>query len=474
MTLVLFLIITCFILGAMFLYPKWGFVLMWPVLTMYPHTLVYELKIIPFNAGVDDLFMCVFFLIVLLRRNILGGIPIRMGFPVWSALGFFLALTIANINSQLLIGSVTGVISEEFLKKSLKGVVLVCMVYSVTNTVDDIKDMRTLTLSLAFFLGLGAVLVIIQQFLPDQMRIFRGVKVGQEMLMSGYRNLERRPAGALGNANDAAAMMSLAVLMLIGTLRLRASRFPKALRFITMGTLVVAILLTQSRSGFLTLVIPLFLMSVFSKNKSYTWLFILLGAVLLMAFAGAREAMFDRFAGVGQQTTTDVWGAISVRLETVTQAWSRISVRRFAFGQNMIVDLLRGQEYPHNLYLGIPLMYGVVGVACALVFFFKTVGSYRYMRHHQDPTIPCLAELVRWCLVGFAFYGLANDFLTSPILTYMLFVLAILAHRGAQLAAEDRLGLSGGLPHGGSVRWPRTGGAPGMRSQEFLSVARKQ
>ena len=56
--------------------PKVGTYVIWFVLFLYPHTFWFKLGL-PWNIGADDIFFIVLFLVVVTRRNILGGISIR-------------------------------------------------------------------------------------------------------------------------------------------------------------------------------------------------------------------------------------------------------------------------------------------------------------------------------------------------------------------------------------------------------------
>ncbi len=53
------LIITIIVLASMAWNPKLGSIFLWPMLFMYPHALMYGK--LPLNIGIDDLFICVFF-----------------------------------------------------------------------------------------------------------------------------------------------------------------------------------------------------------------------------------------------------------------------------------------------------------------------------------------------------------------------------------------------------------------------------
>ncbi|MFH0982608.1 MAG: hypothetical protein V2A79_13880 [Planctomycetota bacterium] len=160
---------TVVVLGLMVLNPKQGMVLLWPMLFAYPQYYMFQLRLLPLNIGVDDLFICVFFIVVFVRRNMMGRVPVRAGFAVWNSLLFTLVLIILNVNSYFLTG---GAEWEECLKAALKGGILVCLTYSLANCIDDAKDLRTLALAFCFFVAIGSIIVILQNFFPGPLKIF--------------------------------------------------------------------------------------------------------------------------------------------------------------------------------------------------------------------------------------------------------------------------------------------------------------
>ena len=77
--------------------PKWGTLIIWPVLFTYPHGWWYYRNFLPLNIGVDDLFCVALFVIVLVRRNMFGGIRPRFGYAFWVVTAFTLIAAIANL-----------------------------------------------------------------------------------------------------------------------------------------------------------------------------------------------------------------------------------------------------------------------------------------------------------------------------------------------------------------------------------------
>ena len=143
-----------FILGIVFLVllfifsnPKLGPVFLWPLLFLYPHSLMFKAALLPLNIGIDDLYICVFFLIVLFRVNILGQTRPRMGYAVWMGIIFLFILILSNANGYYVTG---GVDFGPYLKRALKGFMTLLLVYSLVNTIETDQDIKRVIFSYCF------------------------------------------------------------------------------------------------------------------------------------------------------------------------------------------------------------------------------------------------------------------------------------------------------------------------------------
>ncbi|MFH0982607.1 MAG: hypothetical protein V2A79_13875 [Planctomycetota bacterium] len=237
------------------------------------------------------------------------------------------------------------------------------------------------------------------------------------------------------NPNNAAGVMAVTIVILVSTLRLKSKLFPKPLRFVMLGVLVVALLATRSRAGLICLATPVFLMSLWGKNKAYAWVFIILALITVGALPAMREATFERFTERTHQGLGGFWAPIEERYWEVARSWGAANARRMIFGQNVMVDTLTGFMAPHSAYLGIPLEYGIGGTVWFIVFIVLLVRKSGAMKRHPDVTIASLGAAIRWSLVTFAMYGVVSGFLDSYVLRDTFFLLAVFAHRGAELMA---------------------------------------
>ena len=409
--------------------PKLGIVLLWPMLFLYPHYLMFKSQALPLNIGIDDLFICLIFLIVLVRRNLFGGIPIKFGFAFWVTFAFFIILLVSNLYSY----SLVGVEFEIFIKAILKGIITILLAYSLVNSIDDQKDLKRVIFAFCFSAGLGAIIMIFQQFFPGPFSIFAspyyvyGLEYGANPA----------PAGAFMNQNNAAVILAMASLIILCTLKIKSIYFRKDFRFIFLGIMVIAILFTRSRSGFLCLVIPLMMMGFMGQNKGYTIGFMVLGLIIFIALPAFRSALFERFTGSETETyNVGFFEPIMMRLSVVAKMWKNITLGRLLLGQSNVVDRMRELGTAHNAYFGIPLNYGIGGTVWIISIVSILLHKANIMKKQPDIVISSVGFLIRWCLLIFALYSVVGTFLGNFYIRYSLFLLTALAQCGVELSQQ--------------------------------------
>ena len=425
---IIIIVITVIVLGIMLWQPKWAPVLLWPVLFMYPHAYLFERQLLPLNIGIDDLFICAFFIFTVIRRNMMGGIRPQFGYAVWATFLFFIILIVSNANGYFVVGRID---LEGFVKAALKGAIPFLLAYGLVNTIDDEEDVKRIVFSFCFFAAAGGMLVILQNYFPRPMQIFGQFKQ-LERVLAGY---DIRPSGAFQNANNAAIVMGTASLIIVCTLSLQSRHFNKTTRFICLGIMVLAILLTRSRSGFLSIIIPLVLMSVMGKNKRYAWLFLCLGIVAITAFTGIRGALFERFSGTGEQV--GFIAPIKLRLAHSIELWREVTFRRLLFGESAHTDILMERGASHNLYFGIPLNYGILGTVWAISVVTIMLRKARFLLRYVGSSLASYGSAIRWCLLVFALYGIAGSILGSYYGRYTVALLLAVIQKCVDIAWQN-------------------------------------
>lgn len=429
-------IITIFVLFLVFLKPKRGAIFLWPMLFMYPHYLMWQKSLLPLNIGIDDLFICVFFIVVFFRKNILGQEPIRFGYSCWTAFFFLIILIVININGYYIAGAIG---AEGFVKRALKGFITLMLTYSIVNSIDDVYDLREIIFAYCFFACFGAVLVILQNYFPVPMRIFSSPFEIERTWLVG---VESRPSGAFLNANNAAVVMGVTIILTIATMPVRSYYYTTSVRYLIVLITFLAILITRSRSGFISSITPLFFMSIFGKGKKYIWPFIIAGILLMLVLGGIRTALFERFGSQGA-ATPGVAEPLRLRYEAVLSVWETVTFRRLLWGQEELADVMLGRLAPHTDYLGTPLRYGIFGTFWTIYFFYGLYKRAKIMKWSADPQLKTIAEGILWCMISFALYAIVGGLFNNYYIRYTLFLLAAIVQRGSDFAQEGLLSYDG-------------------------------
>ncbi|MBU0718592.1 MAG: hypothetical protein KJ749_10120, partial [Planctomycetes bacterium] len=299
-------------LVALVVNPKLGTVLVWPIIYLYPHLYMSRLGMIPWNVGVDDAFICCFFVIVVLRRNLFAGVNIRVGLSVVGALIYFLVWAIANLNGWALMPELPPV---DVVKPILKCLIFLLFTYSMANCIDDERDLRRVAWAFVLTLMAASLTVILHQLFPQQMAIFTNVKVEQAQRWYGEA---LRAVGSLMNPNTGCVILGMATVFAARLPELTGSRTAKALLIAGIVTMLGGIVFTESRTGALSLGIVLLGMTIFSRARLYPALIVVatISAVALCPlffqdffsrFAQAIDTVGNVRLGASAQSRIDTW-----------------------------------------------------------------------------------------------------------------------------------------------------------------------
>lgn len=421
----LFLISVPFVLLLILFKPKWGTFLIWPILFTYPHNFWYSHGFLPLNIGVDDLFCLFLFVVVVLRRNLMEGVPIRFGFAFW-AVSLFAAVSILAHASGFF--EVSGAYRTVVIKDTLKNLVFFALFYAVLHCIDDHRDLRIQFGMFSLAALIGALLVVLQHFFPHRMEIFAIPRVSE----FGGLTEESRAAGAFMNPNAAACILTCSLLLVITSIRLFQGVLMKILFYGFTFFLLAAILLTQSRAGLLALFGALVLMGLFGKNKRYTWL--LLGMILVVGvlFTEVRQSAGERFQEAYNPATGEVGVNVAGRFEIWKTYLETSTFKDYLLGQGpFAASVQTGMAESHSLYVSILTVYGLPGLiwaGCVLILFVR---RSHWVRKSWDQFLGVVGDGCLWAFAAWAIYGVASDALSSNYTRYMLFFLIVLVDRAA-------------------------------------------
>ena len=423
--------LTLAVLAAILINPKTGLLVIWPLLFVYPHLYMQRLQLMPWNIGVDDLFICVFFLVVLVRRNLLGGVPMRFGFALKGALAFMVIWTVAHLSGWSLEPHMFAI---EIVKPILKWGIYVLLVYAMVHTIDDERDLRRVAFVYVGSLTLAGVTVILHQLFPQQMVIFTSEAVTELRTMG-----TARPMGSLGSANSGCALLGMTVIFTMMLLRLRMSTAVRVLLLSFIPVLLVAMIMTESRSGLLALGVTLTLMCVLNRSRVYV-----VGLVGLMCLAVVfKPSLFvDVWARVAEVYNPEAggqWGENAAgRFALWQEFWRLANAQILLLGQGRTVSIERAGGHSHSTYISMLLVLGMGGAIWTVAFFGTLITRSRRLALLRLPPIDAIGAGVAWAMVAWLVAGLTLDMLLSPNAIVVYLIYAAMIDRAYAIAARAR------------------------------------
>lgn len=417
------------VLCVIFVQPKWGSFLIWLFLFAYPHSLWYE--IMPLNIGVDDLFYLTLFFTVLIRRNLLGGVPIRFGYGFGMIVSFALIWTISNISG---FSYAPSYYRPVYIKETLRIFVDFGLFYAILHCIDDARDLRHQFSSFSIAAAVGAVLVILSYFFPTAMTIFEGpTEPWRRGVQYGGRG-----TGALLNANMAACILVCCLIFVIITVRLHKGLLAKIMYYSFAFIMLLAIMVTRSRAGLMALVGSLPLMVIFSKSKKIALLVILAG-IIVGLFATGITALYKERIAIAYDPATGTFGQNVLGRFTTWQIYFETATAQiYAFGQGAVQGHDRTGGETHSVYVSFITVYGLGGAMWALfgvAIFFKRAFV---LRKSANPLISIVASGCLWSLIAWGIFATSADAISAANTRYMLFYLIILIDRASYLGRQEQ------------------------------------
>jgi len=207
------IVVAILLLVAILVEPKIGAVLVWPIVFLYPHLYMQRLNLLPWNMGIDDLFICVFFLIVVVRSNILGRTRLRFGLAGIGVTTYFIIWTVANLSGWSMMPELLPV---QIVKEILKCVIFVLFTYCLVHTIDTVRDLRRVVYVFVIVLTLAGMTAILHQLMPQYFIIFTSEKLEAQWW---YGGVVTRAMGSLVNHNIGSVLLGMVFLFVTCMLR---------------------------------------------------------------------------------------------------------------------------------------------------------------------------------------------------------------------------------------------------------------
>jgi O-antigen ligase len=312
---------------------------------------------------------------------------------------------------------------ELLLDLYLKALVVFWLIGNVVDTLPRLRGMAwTLTL-LSIPLAAGGI----SNYLSD-------VTVSTHDRILGY------DSGLTRNPNDLALMLNLilplSVSLLLSSQRLRE----RALLLFTLALQLIAVVLTFSRAGFLTLAL-LLLVYAFRLRRTRSWRFVAAGALLVaLAVAFLPAGYLERILTL-RAIEADATGSAKERYSGNVAALDHVAehpILGAGLGMNILVlNETVGAKWRavHNTYLEYAVDLGVPGLLLFLLLLWTCFSSARAARRNGGAALFPLAQGIEISLIGFA---LAAIFHPAAYRFYFYYVggLALAARTVAERDAE--------------------------------------
>ncbi|MCH7870324.1 MAG: hypothetical protein IID33_01360 [Planctomycetes bacterium] len=417
---------------VVFVYPKWGSFLVWPILFTYPHYWWSRHQFLPLNIGMDDLFCVGLFLLIVFRRNFMEGQRVRFGFAFWSITMFVLVAAIANGVSTL---EARGPERMLYLKDIMKLGVFWGLSYAILHSIDSKRDLRIQLTMFSLASAAGAAILILQYFFPAPMIHWSiPIAIKNVGIQEGGR-----AAGAFMNANSAACVLACAVMLVTATITLQRTRLTKLFTYGIVGVLLVATMLARSRSGLLALTGAFVCMMLFGRSKRLAVMLVLGAVGVSMSFPLLSSQFSERIAATYDPRSGDFGGSVLGRFRTWQSYFATATVADYVIGQGSRHAIAKNHSESHNAYVSLITVYGVGGVIWAVALCIVFRRKVRQTIACGDPLLSAVAGGCLFALIAWGIYAFASDAISAQYPRYVLFYLLVLIDRASVLARRENL-----------------------------------
>jgi len=327
------IVVAILLLVAILVEPKIGAVLVWPIVFLYPHLYMQRLNLLPWNMGIDDLFICVFFLIVVVRSNILGRTRLRFGLAGIGVTTYFIIWTVANLSGWSMMPELLPV---QIVKEILKCVIFVLFTYCLVHTIDTVRDLRRVVYVFVIVLTLAGMTAILHQLMPQYFIIFTSEKLEAQWW---YGGVVTRAMGSLVNHNIGSVLLGMVFLFVTCMLRSQPVGIKKLVLFACLPVLFIAVVMMESRAGALSLIAALLTMAFVGRHKRHAWLLVIAACPLIF---WQRELFLGLWERIRDTITGGEWSAGAAgRIQAWIDYYETATAQVWILGQGFNVGVFR-------------------------------------------------------------------------------------------------------------------------------------
>jgi len=272
--------------------------------------------------------------------------------------------------------------------------------------------------------------------------------MASEYLSEGYR-ASGLVSGIFGNPNDLALALNILIPLAIGTGLSARRRLWRVVCFVQAGVMTVAVLMTYSRSGFVTLLAGGILLAVVLKRdgrRAYRWLTALAVAAVVAAPAGLGTRIASLY-----DTSLDPLGTLSARQEIVVRAIEVAGLNPKVWLLGVGVDnfpiVSIHELVAHNAYLQVFTEVGLPALILYVLFMIRSIRRAARVASAQPRTAEGArtATLAGSIKVSLLVYAIGSLFASVAYLWYLYYAAGF-------AICLDR---SSGRGEPAMPRWPR-------------------
>lgn len=373
---------------------------------------------------------CVFlFIVVLVRRNMMGNVPFRLGYAFWTVTGFVIVAFIATFAGSFEASSQEQIL---YIRDMLKLLVYFSLFFAIIHSIDNEKDLRNQLVAFTIAAAAGALIVIAQYHNPYRLQWFlapaileRGIDIGG------------RASGAFMDPNAAAGTLTVCITLIMASFRFYKVRVGKFFPLAAVVIVFTAIFFTGSRAGFFALAGVLVLMGFIGKSKKLAWTLIITGIIAAFLFGGGAELLRQRIEVVYNPETQTWAESVEGRFEMWKSYFETATARTYVFGQGRRQGIAKNGLETHSAYVSIITVYGFGSMIWAGFALAGFIRRFNYLRKIASPSIAALGRACMWGLMAWGIFGLSADALSSYYPRYVLFFTVVILDRAYAVALQQ-------------------------------------
>lgn len=344
----------------------------WPVLLLYPHGAQERLGM-PMNIGLDDIFILLATALVLFRLTPRHGLRLTVAFKI--AVAAFIINLMANVFGLISVGPIPGLLTAQS-REVLKMGIFLCLVVVTLESLETTEDCWRLVRWLAMSIYASGIVLIASWHIPAMYHTF-GVP-GQVYIDRAF--------GALCSPNTAAMVMVCGLCLCTALIERAHGNLRKAFYVHVAAVMVVAVLYTGSRTGFLAVAtIPPVLLFMRGMRK-WAIVFFFGGVLVYLLAPPLMEQSLSRLGHVF--TGTGMTAEAASRFPIWMAYLRSMNVSRALLGQGHPVAearVMMGIGYPHNGFLNLFCYWGIWGIVWMVAMVTAAFWLLRKLRDHGFP-----------------------------------------------------------------------------------------